>query len=251
MTQLEPEQAELLSSLCEAARSQNRHERQSFHAIEFGEGSTLRHPRLPGGGIDDPHFPDLELLAKYQLIHVSSRNRDGMVFDVTPEGFAHWETLKAKQGSGVDRIQKEIRSYIESAPFRARFATAFDKWAQAEEKLWSAESDRQFTTIGHECREAIQAFASAAGASPNQNAASDVDNVRRGLNALKGRVPESLTAMLDALLPYWGTMTDLVQRQEHGASKEGEPIGWEDARAVVFQTSIVMFEFARALDRAR
>jgi hypothetical protein len=56
--------------------------------------------------------------------------------------------------------------------------------------------------------------------------------------------------MLDALVTYWGTVSDLVQRQEHGAAKEGEPIGREDARVTVFQTAMVMFECSRALDRA-
>jgi hypothetical protein len=38
-----------------------------------------------------------------------------------------------------------------------------------------------------------------------------------------------------------------VQRQEHGAQKEGRPLVWEDGRRVVFQTAIVMFELDRAL----
>jgi len=56
-------------------------------------------------------------------------------------------------------------------------------------------------------------------------------------------------AFLDALLPYWGTVVDLVQRQEHAGQKEGESIVWEDGRRVVFQTAVVMFEIARALVR--
>ena len=52
-------------------------------------------------------------------------------------------------------------------------------------------------------------------------------------------VGERDRAFLDALLTYWGTVSDLVQRQEHGAKKEGEPLMWEDARRVVFQTAIV------------
>jgi hypothetical protein len=46
---------------------------------------------------------------------------------------------------------------------------------------------------------------------------------------------------------YWGTVSDLVQRQEHGAQKQGAELTWEDARRVVFQTAIVMYEVSRAL----
>ena len=257
MAQLEPEQAQLLSALCEAQRSQDRSNRRTFVAYKTGgEGSFVKHPKLPGGSITDLHYPDLEILASYGLVLPSPKSdATHMQFDVTPEGFEHWEQIKAAQGSAVERVEEEVRSYLDAAAFRSRFGEAFDKWAQAEAHLWAADSAAQFTTIGHECREAIQmfgaAFANAAGAEANDNPALNVDNLRRGLDAMRGRVSETASAMLDALLAYWGTVTDLVQRQEHGAAKEGEPVGWEDARAVVFQTANVMFECARALDRAK
>ena len=58
---------------------------------------------------------------------------------------------------------------------------------------------------------------------------------------------EPVSAYLDALLAYWGTMSDLVQRQEHGAAKEGQLLVWEDARRVVVGTLIVMTEFVSAI----
>ena len=58
---------------------------------------------------------------------------------------------------------------------------------------------------------------------------------------------DSKKAFLDALIAYWGTLSDLIQRQEHDSQKEGKPLVWEDARAVVFQTLIVMFEIDRNL----
>ena len=48
-------------------------------------------------------------------------------------------------------------------------------------------------------------------------------------------------------MTYWGTVSDLVQRQEHGAQREGKQLVWEDARRVVFQTANVMFEIDRSL----
>jgi hypothetical protein len=55
------------------------------------------------------------------------------------------------------------------------------------------------------------------------------------------------TSFAEALLAYFGTVSDLVQRQEHGAQREGAPLRWEDARRVVFQTAMVMLELDRAL----
>lgn len=56
-------------------------------------------------------------------------------------------------------------------------------------------------------------------------------------------------AFLEALHAYWCTLDDLVQRQEHGAQKEGAPVIWEDGRRVVFQTAVAMFEIDRSLSR--
>ena len=52
---------------------------------------------------------------------------------------------------------------------------------------------------------------------------------------------------LDALLAFWGTVSDLVQRQEHGALREGEQLVWHDGRRVVFLTMTVMHEIDSAL----
>ncbi len=52
---------------------------------------------------------------------------------------------------------------------------------------------------------------------------------------------------LEALVAYWGTVNDLIQRQEHDSQKDGNPLIWEDARTVVFQTLIVMFEIDKSL----
>ncbi len=57
----------------------------------------------------------------------------------------------------------------------------------------------------------------------------------------------SLEPFLIKLLDYWGAVNGIVQRQEHGAQKEGEPLKWEDARRVVFQTMLVMYEIDRTL----
>jgi len=220
-------------------------------AVNF-DGPVLSHPALPGGEMHDFAYPDLEIFAKYGLIHSKYLPGGTMDFVISPDGFDHYEKIQRAKGAGVARIESEVRSFLDADGFLARFPAALAKWSQAEARLWGANADQQLTTIGHECREAVQlfgaAFALLAGCTPSANPASTIDNARSGLNALKSRLPKTVYPMLDALLVYWGTVDDLVQRQEHGASKEGAPIGWIDARRVVFQTAMTMYELSHALD---
>lgn len=56
---------------------------------------------------------------------------------------------------------------------------------------------------------------------------------------------------LASLVAYWGSVSDLAQRQEHSASRENEALEAEDARRVVFQTMLVMYEVDTALSKSR
>jgi hypothetical protein len=82
---------------------------------------------------------------------------------------------------------------------------------------------------------------------PDAKKAHDVARIRSVLDQHTSRLGTTLAPFLGALLSYWGAVSDLVQRQEHGAQKEGTPLMWADGRRVVFQTAIVMFETDRAL----
>jgi hypothetical protein len=64
-----------------------------------------------------------------------------------------------------------------------------------------------------------------------------VARIRSVLEHLAGLLGATEKPLLDALLTYWGTVSDLVQRQEHGAQREGESLSWADSRRVVFQTA--------------
>ena len=56
-------------------------------------------------------------------------------------------------------------------------------------------------------------------------------------------------SFLHALIDYWRRVSDLIQRQEHGGQKEGRSLVWEDARRIVFQMAVIMFEVDSALSR--
>ncbi len=104
--------------------------------------------------------------------------------------------------------------------------------------------------IGHTCREAVQLFITDL-VERHRPAAIEPDpqkTVAR-LKTILATVdlPTAVAAFLSALLAYFGTVNDLVQRQEHGAQKQGDPLTWEDARRVVFHCGLVMYELDRAL----
>ncbi len=46
-------------------------------------------------------------------------------------------------------------------------------------------------------------------------------------------------------MSYWGTVSDLAQRQEHAAEREGEALTADDARRVVWYSALVMYELDR------
>jgi hypothetical protein len=73
--------------------------------------------------------------------------------------------------------------------------------------------------------------------------------IRAALNKAGTTIGTTVKPFLDALVAYWRKVSDLVQRQEHGGQREGKPLVWEDARRVVFQTLVVMFEIDSSISR--
>ena len=66
---------------------------------------------------------------------------------------------------------------------------------------------------------------------------------------LRAKTGDTASEFLDSLIEYWRTVSGLAQRQEHSGQKEGRPVDLEDARLVVFQTLLVMYEVHRAASR--
>ncbi len=79
------------------------------------------------------------------------------------------------------------------------------------------------------------------------NPAKSVARLKAVLSVAKSELGETKYAFLDALLAYWGTTIDLIQRQVHGAMRENESLTWEDSRRAVFHTGILMYEFSTVL----
>jgi hypothetical protein len=249
--ELEPEQEELLARMVEGAREVPREERE-WLLMSYGGGSFLEGPGI--GRADVPEG-DVFMLERAGYIHPVrySRRDSNPTFVLTPEGLAHYGETRGREPGA--RQEAELRRFLDTEAFRAAYPEAYAKWAEADALLWRADSEREFTTVGHKVREALQHFATEA---VDRYRPSEVEAnpalVNRRLGAviaeLLPRLGEGRSALLKTLGDYSEAALDLVQRQEHGAMKEGEHLTWHDARRVVFHAGSVMYEFADAFREA-
>ena len=255
---LEQEHQELLAILVEAVRNVPRDKRQKFLVTYFESRGTGKaevvHPGLTNRTLEW-YLGDLEMLTRAGLLAMTPLRGFGWELDVTPEGFAYYRMMKQQMGEPTQRLETTMNQYLTSAHFQERYPQAYQKWAAAESLLWGSDSREQLTMIGHLCREAIQEFATVLvdqfqPSHVKQDKASTVARIRTVLDLQDHMLGNTVKPFLDALLVYWGTVSDLIQRQEHGAQREGVALVWEDGRRVVFQTAILMFEFDRSLTRS-
>jgi hypothetical protein len=246
--QLEPEQVELFLWMVEAARDAPREERE-WYAFATGGGDILQGP----GGQRSVILSDIHELAYAGLLrHVPSTDEGYLI---SPEGYTRYAEIKREQGEPVERVEEQPKRYFDSQAFRTAHPRAYALWTEAEALLWSAESDTDFTTIGHKAREAMQAFATEL---VERYRPPDVDTnpvlVNKRLGAViaihESRLGEKRAALLKALGDYSEATIGVIQRQEHGGQKERQPLSWQDARRVVFHVAVVMFEFSLMLGEA-
>jgi hypothetical protein len=254
---LEQEQEDLLSAVVEAARNVPSNRRQKFMFIECQQRySLVLHPGLPDKRLD-VYQGDVEILAHEGFLKLSYGSRGQISgFDVLPRGFEYYEQMKRRAGQPVQRIETTIRDYLVADHFQQKYSKAYQKWAEAEAMLWASDSEHQFTTIGHLCREAVQEFATTLveqyqPPDIDQDKAHTTNRTKAVLQLRANQLGKTTEEFLEALLDYWRKVTALIQRQEHGSQKEGNPLVWEDGRRVVFQTAVVMFEIDRAISRTR
>lgn len=253
---LEQEQKELIAKLVEAARNVPRDQRRKFMFVQFARGSSLKHPGLAEGKESNVYKGDIEALARAGLLALSHSSRGTLLFDVTSLGFQYYEKMKRRLGEPVQRVEANMTEYLNTERFQRKYPQAHQKWSEAETLLWSSDSQERLTTIGHLCREALQEFAAALveqhqPPSVDQDKAHTVARIKAVLDLKGEQLGNTEKPFLDALLAYWGTVSDLVQRQEHGGQKEGEPLAWIDGRRVVFQTVVLMFEIDSSLSWSR
>jgi hypothetical protein len=252
---LDPGQLQLLNHLVEAARNVPKSRREKFLAVSSGtsRNATILHQGLPGGQIEW-HEGDLDELKRNGMIAVLPLRGSGYQFDVTAAAFAEYARSHQSAGDAVARVEAGVRAFLDGDRLRGGYPDAFETWQDAEALLWKSGSERELTTIGHLCREALQRFADALAREHTPlneygDTARTIRRIRAVLGATDTRPDKTTKAFLETLLEYWGTVNDLVQRQEHGGQREGDPLTWEDGRRVVFHTLLVMYEIDRAVSR--
>lgn len=254
---VEPEQQDILVQIVEAQRKLPRTGRRHFMLSQTLQSSHLVHPELSlevfKGDLDALEMAGLIYIAAYGSRHGTPN------YEISPQGYDYYAELKSQRDQPLEQVEEDITRFLASDEFIRNHSTAAAKWREAAEHLWSGDPERQLTSIGHLCREALQEFADGLVARygpPDASAekAKDINRIAAVLNQQKQAIGEgnvnflkAAADYLDALLEYWRKVNGITQRQEHGGQKEGRPLTWEDARRVVFQTAIVMYEVARTL----
>jgi hypothetical protein len=249
---LEPDQIEVFELMVEAARSVPKDRKQKFHLL--GVASSHLHV-LVHDGISPDHpgvfEGDIEALVNARMLTRSAVDRTA-AYDVTPFGYQYFEFLKLQRGAPIERITREVRSYVDADQFRTRYPAAAKKLAEAETMLWAMDADAKQTTIGHLCRESLQEFVDILNQVSGTEGGSDKARTISRLKVLAAsrQTSPAVRTYLTSLVELFGAVSDLAQRQEHGASKEGEPITWLDGKRLVFATLFVLSECDRAFGRA-
>ena len=248
-SRIEKEQAELLLALVEAYRLR----REPFAVIEVmnAMGHVLvRHP----GFTEEMSIPpnDLRMLEREGFLLVTERGRGIRFLIPTPEAQEFYRSVKTEGSTPIARVETEVRQFLSSSAMDF-YPRAFAAWRRTESLYRQLDAaDPRLSEIGHQCREAIQAFAAELA---KRHRVTEIDpDPTKTINlvtaVLRARTGDTVAEFLDALIDYWRKLTSLVQRQEHSGQKEGRPVDLEDARLVVFQTLMVMYEVHQAASRA-
>lgn len=244
---LEPETVTLLRELAEAARSVSRDSRE-FIVLPHMGGCALMGPG-ERGELSSAEERDVDDLIAAGLLRVRNRGQHDFSFTVTPEAYDFLETVE--QSEPLTRVEEHVTRYLDAGAFGAKYPTAYQRWKEASDLLWGSSAETELTTMGHKTRESVQEFAAALvvahGVEAPADPAKTVARLQAVIDAHRDRLGEARRHLLDALVSYWGEVNDLLQRQEHGGQKEGEPLAWEDGRRAVFQTAVVMYEIDRTI----
>jgi Phage integrase family len=159
---------------------------------------------------------------------------------VTAEGLRH--SGKQHREHAQWRMESHIGRYLDEDFFRAAHPDAYVRWRVALD-LYAAHPARHATAIGQACRDALAQYADSALAGRRIKSPVRSGTVDKLRALIKAAVPTGrISDHAEALIAYWGAVSDLAQRQAHGAMREKETLRAEDARRLIFHTMLVMFE---------
>jgi hypothetical protein len=241
---LEPEQREMFEQMVEAERNVPRKERHWF-LFKTMERDVLQGP----WGQQEVIARDLEELAFRGYLRFGQAAGEYLI---DQEGRERFFEEESSQLAPAERTEEQARRLLDGEAFRAAYPAGYARWSEAEKLLWSADSERDFTTVGHKAREAMQEFATEL---IEQHQPNEFDTnpafVKRRFGAVIAMYRPSLgkkrATVLEALGDYAEATCDVIERQEHGGQKEGHELMWDDARRVVLNVAVVLSEFAATL----
>jgi hypothetical protein len=194
----------------------------------------------------------LDTLSEYGLVRLVN-SRSAFRCDVTNRGLDYWRQMKERSEDSTAHIEESVLRFLRSDPFRRGYPRAYAKWAEAERLLWQREPENAATQVGHLIRESMQAFVTELAERHRLHDVLQIDlqltvaRLQKILEEMSLSESKAVQQFQDALVTYWGAVADLSQRQEHGAQKEGEDLGWEDSRRIVFNAAFIMFELDRGI----
>jgi hypothetical protein len=247
METLDRETELLLCQLVEAARAVPRPQRGDFMTTRTFGGSSIHHPGLPVGRIDDYDEGDLRELIEAGFVRVTNRDRHSEMFELRREAFGHYDRSHRDAAAPVEAQVRLAQEHVTSDLFTARYSEAFAKWRDADALLWKDDSAKDLTTVGHLCRECMQLFATRLielhqVGDAETDPAKAVNRLHAVIDARRPHISSRKAALLDSLVDYWKAVNGIVQRQEHGEQKSGGELTWDDGRRVLLHTAVVMAE---------
>lgn len=165
---------------------------------------------------------------------------------VTTEGLRLTGSEHRAQTHG--RLVEQLIGFVDEADLESRYRDAFETWESAV-GLFGLDPVRHARRIGEDCRAALTLFVDAALKRHRVDAPTGAGPVSklRTLLAAVGPASQTVSGHHEALVSYWGTVSDLDQRQAHQASREKEKLTREDARRAILYTLLVMVEVDRAV----
>jgi hypothetical protein len=248
---LDNEQKQIFINFIDSFKDIVRDNRYKFVASHLSDDTTLiGHPLKPDSDIT-LYKIDFEALCRSKLFDCYDfNNPNEMQFIITHEAFNVYELLKNEKLTPLQRIENDTLDYIKSQCFIKKYPKAYQKWQMAEELFLKETKNKNLTTIGHLCRETLQEFAdelllhkSIESEFSKSKIISKIKSVFEATN-----IGSTTTKhFLDALLNYWGALSDLVQKQEHDSQREGGTLKIEDARRIIFHSAIIMYEIDKTI----
>ena len=226
---------------------------QEWLFVNLDQGAILMGPGI--GSEEEVLAVDVQRLERAGLIEPIrySQNQGNPAYVLTPEAREYYASMRDSEP--IAGQEAELRRFLDADAFKAEYPNAYAKWSEAEALLWRSDSERDFTTIGHKVREALQGFAGEVVARyepPDPEPNSALVNKRLGavIAMFLPELGERRAELLKALGDYSEATLQVVQRQEHGGQKEGDALTWQDARRAVFHAASVMYEFAESFRAA-